>query len=272
MTQSYDDILYDRDETGIVTITINRPEKLNAFTAHTVDELIDAFQTAWRDRGCGVVILTGAGERAFCVGGDQTAREGGGTYSTGSTSDGAKHDVGVDIEDLHTLIRDIPKPVIAAVNGYAIGGGHVLHVICDLTIAADHARFGQVGPKVGSVDPGFGTAYLARVVGQKKAREIWYLCRQYSATDALEMGLVNTVVPKEQLMAEARAWAAEILAKSPTALKLAKASFNAETEHIRGIGTLAMTGLALYYETEESAEGTIAFQEKRPPDFGRFRK
>jgi 2-ketocyclohexanecarboxyl-CoA hydrolase len=145
-------------------------------------------------------------------------------------------------------------------------------VLCDLTIAADHARFGQVGPKVGSVDPGFGTAYLARVVGQKKAREIWYLCRQYSATDALRMGLVNTVVPKEQLMDEARAWAAEILAKSPTALKLAKASFNAETEHIRGIGSLAMTGLALYYDTEESAEGTIAFQEKRPPVFGRFRK
>jgi 2-ketocyclohexanecarboxyl-CoA hydrolase len=264
---TYDDILYDRDETGLVTITINRPEKLNAFTAHTVDELIHAFQAAWRDRGCGVVILTGAGERAFCVGGDQTAREGGGGY--GET---AKHDVGIDIEDLHTLIRDIPKPVIAAVNGYAIGGGHVLHVICDLTVAADHARFGQVGPKVGSVDPGFGTAYLARVVGQKKAREIWYLCRQYSANDALQMGLVNTVVPKEQLMDEARAWAAEILAKSPTALKLAKASFNAETEHIRGIGTLAMTGLALYYDTEESAEGTTAFQEKRPPDFGRFRK
>jgi dihydroxynaphthoic acid synthetase len=253
---TYDDIVYDRDETGIVTITINRPDKLNAFTARTVDELIDAFQAAWRDRGCGVVILTGAGERAFCVGGDQTAREGGGHYGTT-----AKHDVGVDIEDLHTIIRDIPKPVIAAVNGYAIGGGHVLHVICDLTIAADHARFGQVGPKVGSVDPGFGTAYLARVV-----------CRQYSATEALDMGLVNTVVPKEQLMDEARSWAAEILAKSPTALKLAKASFNAETEHIRGIGSLAMTGLALYYDTEESAEGTLAFQEKRPPDFGRFRK
>ena len=264
---TYQDIIYDRDETGIVTITINRPEKLNAFSAHTVDELINAFSDAWRDRGCGVVILTGAGDRAFCVGGDQSKREGGGTYS-----DTAKHDVGIDIEDLHTLVRDIPKPVIAAVNGYAIGGGHVLHVLCDLTIAADHARFGQVGPKVGSVDPGFGTAYLARVVGQKKAREIWYLCRQYSATEALEMGLVNTVVPKEQLMDEARAWAAEILAKSPTAIKLAKASFNAETEHIRGIGSIAMAGLALYYDTEESAEGTTAFQEKRAPDFNRFRK
>jgi 2-ketocyclohexanecarboxyl-CoA hydrolase len=263
----YTDIIYDRDESGIVTITINRPEKLNAFSAHTVDELIDAFQVAWRDRGCGVVILTGAGDRAFCVGGDQSKREGGGTYS-----DTAKHDVGIDIEDLHTLVRDIPKPVIAAVNGYAIGGGHVLHVLCDLTIAADHARFGQVGPKVGSVDPGFGTAYLARVVGQKKAREIWYLCRQYSAEEALQMGLVNTVVPKEQLMTEARAWATEILAKSPTAIKLAKASFNAETEHIRGIATIAMAGLALYYDTDESAEGTIAFQEKRAPDFNRFRK
>jgi dihydroxynaphthoic acid synthetase len=158
------------------------------------------------------------------------------------------------------------------VNGYAIGGGHVLHVICDLTLAADHARFGQVGPKVGSVDPGFGTAYLARVVGQKKAREIWYLCRQYSADEAREMGLVNAVVPKERLMDEARAWAAEILQMSPTALKLAKASFNADTENIRGIAALGMTGLALYYDTDESAEGTVAFQEKRKPDFGRFRK
>ena len=269
---TYEDIRYDRDETGIVTITINRPEKLNAFRAETVDELIDAFQTAWRDRGCGVVILTGEGDRAFCVGGDQSARGEGGGYGTGSDTGGARHDVGIDVEDLHTLIRDIPKPVIAAVNGYAIGGGHVVHVLCDLTIAADHARFGQVGPKVGSVDPGFGTAYLARVVGQKKAREIWYLCRQYSAEEALQMGLVNAVVPKERLMDEARAWAAEILQKSPTALKLAKASFNADTENIRGIAALGMTGLALYYDTDESAEGTVAFQEKRKPDFGRFRK
>jgi 2-ketocyclohexanecarboxyl-CoA hydrolase len=264
---TYDDIIYERDETGIVTITINRPDKLNAFSAHTVDELIDAFSNAWKDRGCGVVILTGAGDRAFCVGGDQSAREGGGGYG-----DGAKHDLGIDIEDLHTLVRDIPKPVIAAVNGYAIGGGHVLHVLCDLTIAADTARFGQVGPKVGSVDPGFGTAYLARLVGQKKAREIWYHCRQYSAEEAERMGLVNAVVPKDQLMTEARAWATEILAKSPTAIKLAKASFNAETENIRGISNIAMAGLALYYDTDESAEGTIAFQEKRPPDFNRFRK
>ncbi len=264
---TYEDILYDRDESGIVTITINRPEKLNAFRAETVDELTDAFRQAWADRGCGVVIITGAGEKAFCVGGDQSARGSGGGYSIT-----ARSDVGIDIDDLHTIVRDIPKPVIAAVNGYAIGGGHVLHVLCDLTIAADHARFGQVGPKVGSVDPGFGTAYLARVVGQKKAREIWYLCRQYSAEEALQMGLVNTVVPQERLMEEARAWAAEILQKSPTALKLAKASFNADTENIRGIAALGMTGLALYYDTDESAEGTVAFQEKRAPDFGRFRK
>ena len=269
---TYEDIIYDRDDSGIVTITINRPDKLNAFRSETVDELIDAFGAAWRDRGCGVVILTGAGERAFCVGGDQTARGEGGGYGPGPGKTGAKHDVGIDIEDLHTLIRDIPKPVIAAVNGYAIGGGHVVHVLCDLTIAADHARFGQVGPKVGSVDPGFGTAYLARLVGQKKAREIWYLCRQYSAEEALAMGLVNAVVPRERLMDEARAWAAEILDKSPTAIKLAKASFNADTENIRGITGIAMAGLALYYDTEESAEGTIAFQEKRKPDFGRFRK
>jgi len=264
---TYEDIRYERDETGLVTITIDRPDKLNAIRPETVEEMIDAFRVAWADRGCGVVILTGAGDRAFCVGGDQSARGEGGGYGGN-----ARSDVGIDVDDLHTVIRDIPKPVIAAVNGYAIGGGHVLHVLCDLTIAADHARFGQVGPKVGSVDPGFGTAYLARVVGQKKAREIWYLCRQYSAEEALRMGLVNAVVPKERLMDEARAWAAEILQKSPTALKLAKASFNADTENIRGIAALGMTGLALYYNTDESAEGTVAFQEKRAPDFGRFRK
>jgi 2-ketocyclohexanecarboxyl-CoA hydrolase len=176
------------------------------------------------------------------------------------------------MEELHSVMRDIPKPVIAAVNGYAIGGGHVLHVLCDLTIAAEGARFGQVGPKVGSVDPGFGTAYLVRLVGEKRAREIWYLCRQYSAQEALAMGLVNAVVPDGRLMDEARAWAGEILQRSPTALKLAKASFNAASEHIRGISALGMAGLALYYETEESAEGARAFRERRPPDFSRFRK
>jgi len=258
------DVLYDATD-GIATITINRPEVYNAFRGRTVDELIRCFKAAWADRGVGVVVLTGAGDKAFCTGGDQKQRAETGDY--GPTESGL-----FEVETLHRLIRDIPKAVIAAVNGYAIGGGHVLHVLCDLTIAADHARFGQVGPKVGSVDPGFGTAYLARVVGQKKAREIWYLCRQYSAEEALQMGLVNAVVPKERLMEEARAWATEILEKSPTALKLAKASFNADTENIRGIAALGMTGLALYYDTDESAEGTVAFQEKRKPDFGRFRK
>src|SRR5205814_1372220 len=257
---TYEDILYDARD-GVAWITINRPEVRNAFRAKTVDELIAAFRAAWGDPEVGVVVLTGAGDKAFSAGGDQRERTAGG-YAGGSG-------IGMDVHGLHGVIRAIPKPVIAMVNGYAIGGGHVLHVLCDLTLAADTARFGQVGPKVGSVDPGFGTAYLARLVGQKKAREIWYLCRQYSAEEAREMGLVNAVVPQDRLMDEARAWAAEILQKSPTALKLAKASFNADTENIRGIATLGMAGLALYYNTEESAEGTVAFQEKRAPDFGR---
>ncbi len=173
----------------------------------------------------------------------------------------------MNVDELHTIIRDIPKPVIAAVNGYAIGGGHVLHVICDLTIAAETARFGQVGPRVGSVDPGFGTAYLTRLVGEKKAREIWYLCRQYTAQEALDMGLVNKVVPANQLMDEARAWAREILAMSPTAITIAKASFAAETDHIKGIGSLGMNALALYYGTDEAMEGRNAFMERRKPEF-----
>lgn len=262
----FEDILYEKAE-GIATITINRPQVLNAFRAQTVDEMIKAFADAWADRSIGVVILTGAGNRAFSTGGDQTIRS-----ERGYEGKPVRSDIGVNIDDLHTIIRDIPKPVIAAVNGYAIGGGHVLHVICDLTIAADTARFGQVGPRVGSVDPGFGTAYLTRVVGEKKAREIWYLCRQYSAQEALEMGLVNKVVPAEQLMDEARAWAREILAMSPTAIKIAKVSFNAETEHIRGLSALGMAALALYYGTEESREGVKAFLERRRPDFSRFRR
>jgi dihydroxynaphthoic acid synthetase len=236
-------------------------------TGQTVDELIEAFKDAWADRTVGVVILTGAGERAFCVGGDLTTRS-----ETGYAGPPARSDIGLEIEDLHAVIRDIPKPVIAAVNGYAIGGGHVLHFLCDLTIAADSAKFGQVGPKVGSVDPGFGTMYLARIVGEKKAREIWYLCEQYTAAEAKEMGLVNKIVPAAQLMDEARAWARKILAMSPTAIKLAKASFNADTEHIRGSGSLALRALALYYGTEEALEGKNAFVEKRAPDFGRFRR
>ena len=263
---AFHDILYSKEE-GIATVTINRPEVMNAFLAETVDEMIEAFQDAWADRSIGVVILTGAGDRAFSTGGDQSVRQQGGYQGKRSRSD-----VGLDIEDLHSVIRQIPKPVIAAVNGYAIGGGHVLHVLCDLTIAADTAVFGQAGPKVGSVDPGFGTAYLARVVGEKKAREIWYLCRRYSAQEALQMGLVNKVVSPDQLMEEARAWAREILAMSPTAIKIAKASFIAETEHIKGNSALGMSALALYYSTEESMEGRDAFMERRKPDFGRFRR
>jgi 2-ketocyclohexanecarboxyl-CoA hydrolase len=263
---TFEDIIYEKDD-GIATITINRPKVLNAFRGQTVDEMVDAFKDAWVDRSIGVVILTGVGERAFSTGGDQSVRSEGGYQGKRSRSD-----IGMDVEDLHSIIRDIPKPVIAAVNGYAIGGGHVLHILCDLSIAADTARFGQVGPRVGSVDPGFGTAYLTRLVGEKKAREIWYLCRQYSAQEALEMGLVNKVVPAAQLIDEARAWGREILEKSPTALKIAKASFNAETDHIRGIGAMGMSALALYYGTEEAMEGRNAFIERRKPDFRKHRK
>jgi naphthoate synthase len=262
----FEDVLYEASE-GVATITINRPKQLNAFRGQTVDELVEAFHEAWRDRSVGCVILTGAGEKAFCVGGDQTTREEGGYKGKPSRSD-----LGLDIEDLHSVIRDIPKPVIAAVNGYAIGGGHVLHVICDLTIAADTAKFGQVGPKVGSVDPGFGTMYLARVVGEKKAREIWYLCEQYTAEDCRQMSLVNKVVPAAELMSAARAWAKKIAAMSPTAITLAKASFNAPSEEIRGIGAVALRALALYYGTEEAVEGKNAFLEKRSPQFAKFRR
>ena len=263
---AFEDILYDKTD-GVAVVTINRPAVMNSFRSETVDEMVAAFQDAWADRSIGVVILTGSGERAFCAGGDQSVRG-----SEGYAGRQARSDIGLDVEDLHAIIRDIPKPVIAAVNGYAIGGGHVLHVLCDLTIAAESARFGQVGPRVGSVDPGFGTAYLARVVGEKRAREIWYLCRQYSAHDALAMGLVNAVVPSDQLMETARTWANEILAMSPTALKLAKASFNADTDHIKGIGGLGMSALALYYATDEAMEGRNAFLERRPPDFRKFRR
>src|ERR1700736_264576 len=262
----FEDILYEAAD-GVATITINRPRQMNAFRGQTVDELLQAFHEAWRDRSVGCVILTGAGEKAFCVGGDQTTREEGGYKGKPSRSD-----LGLDIEDLHSVIRDIPKPVIAAVNGYAIGGGHVLHVLCDLTIASDNAKFGQVGPKVGSVDPGFGTMYLVRIVGEKKAREFWYLCEQFSAAEAKDMGLVNKVVPAAELMNEALAWGKKIAAMSPTAIKLAKASFNAPSEEIRGIGAVALRALALYYETEEALEGKNAFLEKRKPDFRRFRR
>ena len=218
------------------------------------------------DKAVGVVVLTGARDRAFCTGGDQKARGKGPGYG------GKYAGIGLRIEELHRVMRAIPKPVIAKVRGYAIGGGHVLHVVCDMTIAADTARFGQVGPKVGSVDPGFGTAYLARVVGEKKAREIWFMCRQYSAQEALDMGLVNKVVPEAELDEEVARWCAELGERSPTALAIAKQSFNADTEHIAGLAAMGMQSLALYYDTDEAKEGVRAFEEKRKPDFARFRR
>ncbi|HEX3035162.1 MAG TPA: 1,4-dihydroxy-2-naphthoyl-CoA synthase [Thermodesulfobacteriota bacterium] len=261
----YEDIIYEKRK-GIAKITINRPEVLNAFRAKTLVEMTDAFMDAWKDKTVGVVVLTGAGDKAFCTGGDQKEKK-----KVGSNRDDYMG-VGTYLAHLHFLIRNIPKPVIAGVNGYAIGGGHVLHVVCDLTIAADTARFGQVGPKVGSVDAGFGTAYLARIIGEKKAREIWYLCRQYSAEEALEMGLVNKVVPADKLMEEVEAWCREILDKSPTALKLAKYSFNADTDHIYGISRMGLNSLELFHFTEEAHEGVNAFVEKRPPNFSKYRK
>jgi naphthoate synthase len=256
---AFEDILYERRD-GVAWVTINRPAVRNAFRAQTVDEMIVAFRDAWADRDVGVAVLTGAGDKAFCSGGDQKARAGDG-YAGGKTG------IGLDVATLHSVIRNIPKPVIAMVNGYAIGGGHVLHVVCDLSIAADTAIFGQTGPRVGSVDPGFGTAYLARIVGEKKAREIWYLCRQYSAQEALQMGLVNKVVPAVQLRAEVEQWCRELLEKSPTALQLAKYSFNADTDHIHGITEMGFSALELYYQTAEAQEGRNAFIEKRQPDF-----
>lgn len=253
----YTDIVYE-ERNGAAHITINRPEKLNAFRGRTVEELIHAFLHAGWKKDVGVIVLSGAGDKAFCTGGDQSAHDG--QYDGRGT-------VGLPIEELQSIIRDVPKPVIARVQGYAIGGGNVLAVICDITIAADTAVFGQVGPKVGSVDPGWGTAYLAHVVGEKKAREIWYLCRRYTADQALEMGLCNVVVPRQDLDAEVDKWCAEIMDKSPTAIAIAKKSFNASTDHIRGIGSLGMQALALYYGTEESKEGVKAFLEKRKPRF-----
>jgi 2-ketocyclohexanecarboxyl-CoA hydrolase len=257
MSTNFTDLLY-REEKGVATITINREKVLNAFTAHTVEELIQAFLKAGWNKQIGVIVLTGVGDRAFSTGGDQSSHVG--NYDGRGTN-------GMPIEELQSLIRDVPKPVIARVSGYAIGGGNVLATICDLTIASDKAIFGQVGPRMGSVDPGFGTAYLARVVGEKKAREIWYLCRRYTAQEALAMGLCNVVVPHEQLDAEVAKWCEELMEKSPTALAIAKRSFNADSENIRGIGALGMQALALYYQTEESKEGAAAFREKRKADF-----
>ena len=255
--QSFEDILYSEKD-GVATITINRPEKYNAFRGKTCDELIQALHLAGWNSKIGVIVLTGVGEKAFCSGGDQSAQEGG--------YDG-RGMIGLPLEELHSLIREVPKPVIARVNGYAIGGGNVLVTCCDLAIASENAIFGQVGPRVGSVDPGFGTAYLSRVIGEKRAREIWYLCRKYSAKQALEWGLVNAVVPAEELDEEVNKWCQEIIALSPTAISIAKRSFNADSDSIKGIGSLGMQALKLFYESNESKEGVKAFLEKRKPNF-----
>lgn len=269
----FKEIIYEKKD-GVAKITINRPQRLNAFTVLTLQEMAHALMDAGTDKAIGVVVLTGAGERAFCTGGDQVTREEGG-YGEEATT-GVFGFGNMSMLEAHSmviyLIRNIPKPVIAAVNGYAIGGGHVLHMVCDITIAAEHARFGQAGPRVGSFDAGFGSAYMARLVGEKKAREIWYLCRQYGAQEALEMGLVNRVVPKEKLEEEVAAWCREILEKSPTSISFLKASFNADTDHIWGINFTCMKGLELYYNTPESMEGRNAFVEKRKPEFFKYRK
>jgi len=254
---TFEDIRYDKAD-GVARITIDRPKVLNAFRARTCEEMTEALRDASWDAAVAVIVLTGAGDRAFCTGGDQSSHAG--QYDGRGT-------IGLPVEDLHAAMRDAPKPVIARVQGYAIGGGNVLAAMCDLTIASDKASFGQVGPKVGSVDPGFGTAYLARIVGEKKAREMWFLCRRYDAREALAMGLVNVVVPHDELDAEVDRWCEEIKAKSPTALAIAKRSFNADTEHLRGIASLGLQAVSLYYGTEEAREGLAAFQEKRPPDF-----
>lgn len=259
---NYTDILYAEVD-GVATITINRPDKMNAFRAQTCEEMISALNAAAWNKDIGVIVLAGAGDRAFCTGGDQSAHAG--KYDGRGT-------IGLPIEEVHSLIREAPKPVIARVQGYAIGGGNVLCTVCDFTIASEKAIFGQVGPKVGSVDPGFGTAYLARVVGEKKAREIWYLCRRYTAAEALAMGLVNTVVPHQDLDAEIARWCAEILERSPTAIAIAKRSFNADTDHIRGLASMGMQAVSLYYDTDEAREGANAFKEKRKPAFRKYVK
>ncbi len=272
----YSDIRYELaggENAGIAKITIDRPEVRNAFRPETVIELSHAFERAREDPEVGVVILTGEGPDAFCAGGDQRVRGERGGYVTGAdpAAAGAQQAVGrFHVTDLHVQIRRLPKPVVAMVAGYAIGGGHVLHVVCDLTIAADNARFGQTGPKVGSFDGGFGASVLSRLVGPKKAKEIWFLCRQYGAEEALRMGLVNTVVPLERLEAETVQWCREMLALSPFALRLLKASFNADEDGLAGIQQLAHDANLLFYMSEEAQEGRDAYLGKRPPDYSQF--
>jgi naphthoate synthase len=260
----YEDIHYDKAG-GVAKITINRPEVRNAFRPRTVDEMSRAFTDARHDPDVGVVILTGAGDQAFCSGGDQRVRGDGGYVG----ADGVPR---LNVLDLQRQIRTLPKPVIAMVAGYAVGGGHVLHLMCDLTIAADNAIFGQTGPKVGSFDGGYGAAYMARIVGQKKAREIWFLCRQYSAAEALDMGLVNTVVPLARLEEETLAWCERILDNSPTAIRCLKAALNADCDGQAGLQELAGNATLLFYMTEEGREGKEAFLAKRKPNFRRFKR
>ncbi|MGF7213913.1 naphthoate synthase [Spirosoma lacussanchae] len=262
--KEYQEILFSYYD-GIAKISINRPHKRNAFTPLTVKEMSEAMELARQDERVGVVILTGEGGEAFCSGGDQSIRGHGGYIGDDQVPR-------LNVLDLQMQIRRIPKPVVAMVAGYAIGGGHVLHVVCDLSIAADNARFGQTGPKVGSFDGGFGASYLARVVGQKKAREIWFLCDQYNAQEALDMGLVNKVVPLDQLEETTVAWCRKMLEKSPIALRMLKASFNAELDGQAGIQQLAGDATLLYYLSDEAKEGKDAFLEKRKPDFSKFPK
>ncbi len=262
--KEYKEILFHKYE-GIARISINRPKVHNAFTPLTIQEILDAMNLCREDMEVGVIILTGEGGKAFCSGGDQSVRGHGGYVGTDTVPR-------LNVLDLQKVIRTISKPVIAAVAGWAIGGGHVLHVVCDLTIAAENARFGQTGPMVGSFDGGFGASYLARIVGQKKAREIWFLCYQYDAKEALEMGLVNKVVPLEELEETYVSWAKKILKKSPLAIRMLKASFNAELDGQTGIQELAGNATLLYYLSDEAKEGKNAFMEKREPDFSKFPK
>jgi naphthoate synthase len=261
--KKYEDILFQKTKDGVAKVTINRPEVRNAFRPETLFELSEAFSKIRDDPSIGVVILTGAGDKAFCSGGDQRIRGKAGYVDR-------KGVARLNVLDLQKQIRYLPKPVIAMVAGYAIGGGHVLHLVCDLTIAADNARFGQTGPKVGSFDAGYGSGLLARTVGLKRAKEIWFLCRQYNAQEALQMGLVNVVVPLDRLEEETLQWAREILEKSPIAIRFLKSAFNADTDGLSGIQELAGNATMLYYMTDEAKEGKDAFVEKRKPDFRKF--